>query len=169
MPSTKDFGKFELMTSSRASLKRLVISAHGGYSKSKHGFTTPAKLLFYSYENHEARGKITCILGRDEKRIEPDMGEAEKKERVTDYYLSHYEHDTEHQKEEVAKIGFQVVTVKEGKEVHLSSILAKLKEKGYEYKLVHCLFCRVPEWTERVSLPPPKKSGVKVLPSLKKT
>jgi hypothetical protein len=126
---------------------KLIISSHGGYLGS--AFKTPINLHFMSKQNYVTRGQVTNVLAMAAKEFETESSGTSS---ITDYQLSFFEHDVPANINEAVQNGMDVITIKAGKKVKLSTILTDMPTWGLGYTDVYCMFCRVPMQASRVKV-----------------
>jgi hypothetical protein len=125
--------------------RKLIVSTHGGWSDAD-GHFNPRKMFnvlvsFYAKENFSLRGDILDAVSGDIETIDSPMVF------VKNYQLARFEDDPKN--EELSKHlndSFDVLKVRTkwfgSRTVDLKTVLQTLRNKGYRYPEVCCLFCR---------------------------
>jgi len=119
---------------------KLIISSHGGWLDKALG-KAPVNLHFLAFQNYTVRGQVSRVLYMALKEFE---NEKKGTGGITDYLLSYFPHDIEAKVQEAVAGGYDVIRIKEGRNVKLSKILSEMKAWKLGYTDVYCMFCRVP-------------------------
>ena len=118
---------------------KLIISSHGGYLTST--FKAPVNLHFMTHKNYCAKGQVTKVLAMAASEFET---ETKGTSGISDYELTHFEHDVPAKIQEAVNSGMDVITIKPGKKVKLSAIVVTdMPTWAIGYTDVYCMFCRV--------------------------
>lgn len=132
-------------TATKSAGRKLIVSTHGGWSESD-GHFSPRKMFnmlvsFYAEENFSLMGDVLDALSGSIETVDTPMVF------VKNYQLARFEDDPKN--EELSKHlngNFDVLKVRTkwfgSRVVDLKSVLQTLKNKGFKYPEVCCLFCR---------------------------
>ncbi len=121
---------------------KVIISSHGGilYGSKPLPSSVPFNLHFMVHGNRSTKGFVSSVA-----YMTPKEFETEKKgtSNIADHVLTYFPEDTQEQiRTCVEEQGYDVVTIVQGQQATLKSVLKAL-HKLHRYDDVYCLFCRV--------------------------